>query len=140
MKKLFHYIIIFFIIYWCFNNIGGCKSVEHTKAPQIELEGHQCEDCTSPIEEVPQEELDSTNAKICYQYLKGAILNTSPHPKTFTELNHSYDIQSPRSIVVTIEYSIVTDQNVKVVRRCIGTHKYSGEGAMKIVKIKDEII
>lgn len=140
MKKLFHYIIIFFVIYWCINNIEGCKSVEHTKAPQIELEGHQCEDCTSPIEEVPQEELDSTNANTCYKHLKGAILKTEPHPETFVELNHKIDVQSPRCIVVTIEYSIVTDQNVKVVRRCIGTHKYSGEGVMNMVNIDDKII
>ena len=140
MKKLFHYIIIFFVIYWCINNIEGCKSVEHTKAPQIELEGHQCEDCTSPIEEVPQEELDSTNANTCYKHLKGAILKTEPHPETFVELNHKIDVQSPRCIVVTIEYSIVTDQNVKVVRRCIGTHKYSGEGVMNLVNIDDKII
>ena len=140
MKKLFHYIIIFFVIYWCINNIEGCKSVEHTKAPQIELEGHQCEDCTSPIEEVPQEELDSTNANTCYKHLKGAILKTEPHPETFVELNHKIDVQSQRCIVVTIEYSIVTDQNVKVVRRCIGTHKYSGEGVMNMVNIDDKII
>ena len=111
MKKLVHYIIIFLVIYWCFNNINGCSVGKDIKVPQIESEGHQCEGCTSPIEEVPQEELDSTNANTCYKYLKGAILNTEPHPNTFVELNHKIDVQSPRCIVVTIEYTIVNDIN-----------------------------
>jgi len=140
MKKLVHYIIIFLVIYWCFNNINGCSVGKDIKVPQIESEGHQCEGCTSPIEEVPQEELDSTNANTCYKHLKGAILNTEPHPNTFVELNHKIDVQSPRCIVVTIEYTIVNDINQKVHRECIGTHKYSGEGVMNMVDITDKTI
>lgn len=140
MKKLFHYIIIFFVLYWCLNNIGSCNVTKQVESPQIENEEHQCEGCTSPIEEVQQEELDNANAEICYQHLKGAILKTEANPKTFVELNHKVDIQSPRSIVVTIEYSIINDINERVNRRCVSTHKFSGEGVMTIVKIKDERI
>lgn len=140
MKKLFHYIIIFFVLYWCLNNIGGCNVTEQVKSPQIENEGHQCEGCTSPIEEVPQEVLDSTNANTCYKHLKDAILKTEPHPETFVEVNRKIDVQSPRCIVVTIEYTIVNDINQRVHRECIGKHKYSGEGVMNMVDIKDKRI
>jgi len=140
MRKLVHYLIIFLVIYWCFKNINGCNVAKDIKVPQIEEKGDYCEGCTAPIEEVPQEVLDSTNANACYKYLKNAILNTEPHPKTFVELNHTIDIQSPRSMVVTIEYTIVNDINERVHRKCVGVHKFSGEGVMKAVDIKDERI
>lgn len=140
MKKLFHYIIIFFVIYWCFNNINGCSVPKVAESPQIENEGHQCNECTEPIEEVPQEVLDNTNANTCYQQLKSSIIRTEANPNSFVELDKIIEVESPRSIVVTIYYSIVNDRNEKVNRRCVGKHKFNGEGEMTIVDIDDKRI
>ena len=146
MKKLFHYVIIFLVIYWCFNNIKGCSTTKVAdapkieQAPQIEYEGHSCDGCTQPIEEVPQEVLDNANANLCYKQLRDAIIRTEAQPKTFVELSKHIEVQSPRSIVVTIYYSIVNDRNERVNRRCIGVHKFNGEGKMTIVNIDDKRI
>lgn len=140
MKKLFHYIIIFFIIYWCINNINGCSVPKVAESPQIEYEGHQCDGCTEPIEEVPQEVLDSTNANTCYRYLKQAIIKTAGVPKSFIEIGKEIEIESPRCIVVTIYYSVTNDRNERVNRVCVGRHKYNGEGEMTIVDLDDKEI
>jgi hypothetical protein len=147
MKKLFHYFIIFLVIYWCFNNIKGCsipKVAESPKieyeAPQSESEEHQCEGCTQPIEEVPQEVLDNTNANTCYRYLKQAIIKTAGVPKSFVEVGKKIEIESPRCIVVTIYYSVINDRNERVNRVCVGRHKYNGEGEMTIVDLDDKQI
>jgi len=140
MKKLFHYIIIFLVIYWCFNNIKGCSVPEVAKVPQIEEQEHFCGDCTEPIEEVPQEQLDSTNANLCYRQLKSSIIRNEAKGNTFVELRNEIDVQSPRSIVVTIYYTIVNDKSERVSRKCVGVHKFNGEGEMSVVDIKDERI
>lgn len=137
MKKLFHYIIIFLVIYWCFNNINGCNLVKHSDIPQIENEGHQCNGCTEPIEEVTQEVSDSTNANISYQYLKDAIIRNEARPKSFIELNKKIEIVKP-NVIVTIEYSIINDRNDRVNRRCIGTHEFTMDGVLISVDISDE--
>jgi hypothetical protein len=75
----------------------------------------------------------------CYKHLKEAIISNESKPETYFELSHNVDIQSPRCIVVTIEYNIVNYDNKKFRRRCIGTSKYSGEGK-ESVSISDVVI
>lgn len=77
---------------------------------------------------------------ICYKQLKEAIISNEPYPETYVELSHNVDIQSPRCIVVTIEYNMVNYINIKFRRRCIGTSNFSGEGKKSSVSISDEII
>jgi len=132
MKKLVHYIIIFLVIYWCFNNIKGCSVPEVTKAPQIEEKQPYCEDCTAPIEEV-----DTEKGNICYNQLRNAIIRTSGKPKTFVELEHSISYESAQVIIVTIDYDIVNDINEVNGMRSVGTYEFNEEGEMISVDIKE---
>ncbi len=132
MKKLFHYLIIFLVIYWCFKNIKGCSVPEVAKAPQIEEKEHYCEGCTAPIEQVETEK-----GNLCYNQLKKAIIRTSGKPKTFVELEHWVEVKSPQVIVVTIDYDIVNDINEVNGMRSVGTYEFNEEGEMIRVDIKE---
>jgi len=140
MKKLFHYFIIFLVVYWCFNNIKGCSVPEVAKAPQIEEQEHFCGDCTEPIEEVTQEEVSiGEREQIAYEYLKNAIIRNEANPRSFKELNKK--IESGKSnVIVTIEYSIINDMDKRVNRRCVGVHEYTMDNVLISVDIKDERI
>jgi hypothetical protein len=139
MKKLFHYVIIFLVIYWCFNNIKGCSVPKVAETPQIENEGHQCEGCTEPIEEVPQEVSENENAKISYQYLKEAIIKTAGVPKSFIELDKKIEIEG-NNVIVTIYYSVTNDRNERVNRKCVGVHEFTSEGVLISVDLDDKEI
>jgi uncharacterized membrane protein len=132
MKKLFHYVIIFLVIYWCFNNINGCNVTKDIKVPQIEEKGGSCEGCTTPIEEV-----DTEKGDICYNQLRNAIIKTSGKPKTFVELEHRISYESTQVIVVTIDYEIVNDINEVNGMRSVGTYEFNEEGEMISVDIKE---
>ena len=139
MKKLFHYLIIFLVIYWCFNNINGCNVTKDIKVPQIEEKGGSCEGCTAPIEESNYDVLETEREQVSYEYLKNAIIRNEGRPKSFIELGRK--IESSKSItIVTIDYSIINDKDIRVNRRCVGTHEFTMDDVLISVDITDEII
>ena len=139
MRKLVHYLIIFLVIYWCFNNINGCNVAKDIKVPQIEEKGDYCEGCTAPIEETNYDVLETEREQVSYEYLKDAIIRNESKPKSFIELGRK--IESSKSItIVTMDYSIINDRNERVNRRCVGTHEFTMDDVLISVDIKDEKI
>jgi hypothetical protein len=142
MKKLFHYVIIFLIIYWCFNNIKGCSIPKVAESPKIEYEAPQseyeeCEGCTQPIKEVPQEVWENRNARVSYEYLREAIIKTAGVPKSFIEQGKEIEIEGNK-IIITIYYSVTNDRNDRVNRKCVGVHEFSSEGVLIGVDLNDK--